>query len=76
MTRPWAAHNAAVSTAPAVEVRSRVPALRHRRWSAVIGDVKFGGRHYPKRVGILVGIGLLLVIGAAIYPLRDHDYEL
>ena len=34
------------------------------------------GRRHSKRIGILLGIGLLAVIGAAVYPLRAHDYEL
>jgi len=38
--------------------------------------VRTGGRHYSKRVGILLGIGLLAFIGLMVYPLRAHDYEL
>jgi two-component system sensor histidine kinase KdpD len=38
--------------------------------------VKPSGRRYSKRVGVLLGIGLLVVIGAMVYPFRAHDYEL
>lgn len=37
--------------------------------------VEFGGARVSKPVGIASGIALVLVIGLAIYPFRDQDYE-
>lgn len=37
--------------------------------------VEFGGARVSKPVGIASGIALVLLIGLAIFPFRNHDYE-
>ena len=43
--------------------------------SSMMSGVDFGGARISKTLGILIGIGLVLVIGAAIFPFRSEDYE-
>lgn len=38
--------------------------------------MNFGGADNSRRRGVLIGVCLSLLIGAAIYPFRQHDYEL
>jgi two-component system, OmpR family, sensor histidine kinase KdpD len=38
--------------------------------------MNLGGACNSRRWGVLIGVCLSLVIGAAIYPFRQHDYEL
>lgn len=45
------------------------------KWD-MMGGVEFGGARFSKTIGALVGISLVLVVGASIYPFRAHDYEL
>jgi two-component system sensor histidine kinase KdpD len=41
----------------------------------MMSGVDFGGARISKTVGILIGLGLVLAVGAAIYPFRSEDYE-
>jgi K+-sensing histidine kinase KdpD len=44
-------------------------------WDMMSG-VEFGGIRISKTLGSLLGISLVFIIGAAIYPFRSHDYKL
>jgi K+-sensing histidine kinase KdpD len=42
----------------------------------VIDGLNFGSTHNARMRGVLIGVSLCLMIGAAIFPFRSHDFEL
>jgi K+-sensing histidine kinase KdpD len=42
----------------------------------MIDGMNFGGARWSVRLGVLVGVCMVLVAGLAIFPFRRHDYEL
>ncbi len=41
----------------------------------MISGVDLGGARISKTLGIVIGVGLVLAVGAAIFPFRSEDYE-